>query len=267
MRRLGVFLLALAAFPGCFATVAPDGGLNTPEIIGACNPTPCIRAAIGDVPTLPADLSSDARAAISDQVAQALYAPLESDEPQKTDEKLMAELVERYEEFTQPGFTDAPIDWEITRTASILFQNPEVLTIEVRSEGFVGGAHGFRDRKLFSFEPKSGKRLSLAELIEPSSERIFHQIVETQFRRAREVPEGKSLSDAGFFVAPGEEMPVPDNFGLIQAGLLVQYNEYEVAPYVFGPTEVVVPMEALQGVVRSGSKGILSSIESSQKRG
>jgi len=248
---------------GCFygGTSGLEQNAVEPKLIGECSPAPCIRATISDVPPLPAEISPELRTLIETEVSHALYAPLDSDEPQLNSGQLMSELTQRYEEFTQPGFTDAPIDWEITRSATILYQNPEVLTIDVRSEGFVGGAHGFNDRQLLAYDLKKGKRLTLSEMIEPSSEKLFHQLVETQFRRAREVPAHETLSDAGYFVKPGEAMPVPENFGVTPGGLVVQYNPYEIAPYAFGPTEIVVPLEALQGVVRSDQKALVASVE------
>ncbi len=243
------------------------GGPAGPTEIGACNPLPCIRASIGEVPALPTTLSPEFRASIDTQVKQVLYAPVDSDQPQVTSELLLTELKARYDEMTQPGVTDAPVDFEISRDATVLFENADVITIDVTSEGFLGGAHGFRERTLLVFDLKSGKRVTLAELVPASSHGIFEKLVEAQFRRAREIPAGESLSDAGYFVKPGGAIPIPDNFGITPGGLLIQYNPYEVAPYAFGPTEIVVPLEAFQGIVSDSSKGLISSLSAPARSG
>ena len=260
--QCGVIGIVAAVAVGCSAGLGggvPDGPPD-PELIGSCNPFPCIRASIGEVPALPADLSPALKELIEQDVRAALYAPLDSDDPQSTKDLLMAELKTRYEEGTQPGVSDSIADWEITRTATILFQNPDVITIDIHSEGFLGGAHGFSERRLMTFDVRGAKRLTLGEIIAPSSRPIFEKLVESEFRRARAVPARESLSEAGYFVKPGEPLLVPDNFGITPGGLVVQYNPYEIAPYVFGPTEIVVPMEAFRGVLSESSQSLVATL-------
>lgn len=264
-----IFLAMLGALHiGCAAGIgtAGLGTLAEPELIGSCNPHPCIRAAVGDVPALPDGVSPELRNLIEADVGAALFAPIDGDRPQATREALFAELKARYEEGTQGGQSDTLLDWEITREATILFQNPEVITIDVRSDGFLGGAHGFSERRLLAFDVQRSKRLVLADLVEPSSEGIFHKLIEAQFRRAREIPTNESLADAGYFVKPGGPIAVPENFGITPGGLVLHYNPYEIAPYVYGSTEIVIPMEAFRGVLRDSSKPLLASLVGSGPR-
>lgn len=257
------FLLGLLAV-GCAPSLGSGvpNGAPEPDLIGACNPFPCIRASIGAVPELPADLSPALRELIERDVKAALYAPIDSEDAQSSKDLLMAELQTRYDEGTQPGMSDTLGDWEITRSATVLFQNADVISLDIRSEGFLGGAHGFSERRLMTFDAKSGKRLTIAELVAPSSRGIFEKLVETEFRRAREVSPKESLAQAGFFVKPGEPILVPDNFGITPGGLVIHYNPYEIAPYVYGATEIVVPMEAFRGVLNDDLKSIVASLGS-----
>lgn len=266
-RFKAILVCCVAVATGCslLGGVGPEGsaGSGFKKTIGGCDPTPCVRISLDDAPALPDTLSPQLKELIGQDVRSALYAPIESDEKTQSRDLLVAELDERFKEFTQPGFSDAPVDWEITRTASVLFQNSDVITIDIRSEGFVGGAHGFNERTLMAFDVASGRRLAIKDLIDPASEALFHKLVEDQFRRAREIPVGESLADAGYFVRPGEPMPVPDNFGITPGGLVIQYNPYEVAPYAYGATEIVVPLEAFQGVLSATSRGLIASLDKS----
>jgi|LakMenEpi03Aug12_release.lakeMendotaPanAssembly.Ray.scaffolds.fasta_scaffold04850_7 hypothetical protein len=255
----GLFgLLAVGCAPG-FGSGVPSAAPE-PDLIGACNPLPCIRASIGTLPELPSDLSPALRELVERDVQAALYAPINSDDAQPTKDALMTELQTRYDEGTQPGMSDTLGDWEITRSATVLFQNADVISLDIHSEGFLGGAHGFSERRLMTFDVKSGRRLTIAELVSPSSRAIFEKLVENEFRRAREVPAKESLSQAGFFVKPGEPIAVPDNFGITPGGLVIHYNPYEIAPYVFGATEIVVPMEAFRGVLSDDLKSVVVSL-------
>lgn len=260
-KAFGLSLLCILSLSGCFAASESSPAVASQTVeIGTCSPFPCIRASIGEVPALPEGASPELRAAVEGEVRKALYAPIDSDEPQTTKDLLMSELQARYDEMTQPGVSDVLVDFEITREAAILYQNPDVVTVDVRSEGFLGGAHGFNERTLMVFDVKNGKRITLKELVSPTSQGVFEKLVEAQFRRAREVPASQSLADAGYFVKPGASIPLPENFGITPGGIVIQYNPYEIAPYAYGPTEIVVPLEAFQGVVSDSSRGILASL-------
>ena len=213
---------------GCswLSGTGPEGGSGDRfnETIGSCNPAPCVRISLDAIPQLPDAVSAELKALIARDVGEVLYAPIDSDEKAQSKDLLMAEIQERFKEFTEPGLSDAPVDWELTRTAAILFQNSDVITIDVRSEGFIGGAHGFNDRTLMSFGVASGRRLALKDLIEPASEPIFHKLVEDQFRRAREIPPAETLADEARR-ASRDRLVVEDGSG---AGVLPQPRRIQV---------------------------------------
>lgn len=266
LRRIAAIAYLGLMIPGCALLGPHTGDEKVEQRIGTCDPAPCIRVAIDPVPTLPEGLSPELKALITTDVRGVLFAPLEADEAQQDDDVLMKELKARYEEFAYGGFSDVPIEWELTRTATVLYQNPDVISIDIHNEGYVGGAHGFADRTLFTYDVKRGKRLAIADLVDPNSEGIFHRVVEAQFRRAREVPANESLSQAGYFVTPGEPILVPENFAITPGGLVLQYNPYEIAPWSYGPTEIVVPLEAFEGVLKSDVKSLTATINEGAKK-
>lgn len=273
LRLIPIALLG-SVFLGCSITT-PDLAtepLETqrvaaePKLLGACNPTPCVKILFDPLPSLSKELSPEARAAITKETSSVLYAPLDSEERQETIDLVMAELQERFDEFVNEGLSDITLDWEFSRTATVLFENPDVITIDIVSQGYLGGAHGFNDRTLLTFNARDGRRLSLDDIIDPKSRSMLQTIVEAEFRRTRQIPVGRSLAEAGFFMKPGDPILVPSNFGITPMGLLLQYNPYEIAPYVFGPTEVIVPKEAFQGLLSSESRHLTDTIDANEKQ-
>jgi hypothetical protein len=89
---------------------------------------------------------------------------------------------------------------------------------------------------------------------------MLNKIVEAEFRRARSIPAGESLQDAGFFILPGQELPLGENFALTSKGLEIQYNPYEVAPYALGATSVSVPREAVAPLVKADLQGVFAEV-------
>jgi hypothetical protein len=209
------------------------------------------------MPELPAGLSELARGKIDAEVRKALYAPLDVDTDHPSREKVLKELSERYQEYQ--SVSDAPIDWSLSRSAKVLYSSASVTAVEVLNKGYLGGAHGFNERNLMTFNSSSGARMAVSDVIDDSSRLPLSRIVEAEFRRARSIRSGQSLQDAGFFILPGQELPLGENFALTDTGLEIQYNPYEIAPYALGETRVRVPPEALQLLVRSDLRGVLAN--------
>jgi hypothetical protein len=193
-----------------------------------------------------------------------LYASLEVEGAEPSRENILRELEERYKEYD--SVSDAEVDWSLKRSAALLFSDARVTAVEVSSEGYLGGAHGFKERSLMTFDSKTGHRLGVADLVDENSHATLLKIVEAEFRRARAIRGGQSLQDAGFFVLPGQELPLGENFALTDNGLEIQYNPYEIAPYSMGETRVQVPREAVEPLVKADLRGVFSPQVEGQKR-
>jgi hypothetical protein len=216
-----------------------------------------VRVDVSAPPDLPLSLSSAARAAVDSEISRGLYAPLDVETDIATKDSLVRELQARLDEYR--GLSYAPIDWTLKRSAAVLFSNSDVISVEVINEGFLGGAHGFNERTLMTFDSKSGMRLGVTDVVDEPSQKILSKVVEAEFRRARSIPGSQTLQQAGFFILPGQEMPVGENFALTDKGLEIQYNPYEVAPYSFGQTRVQVPREAVEPLVKAELRGVFAS--------
>jgi hypothetical protein len=265
-RLIGSLLVAsmlLVNASGCsLSGSASDAPLT--QSLGGCAPFPCVKVHVSSMPELPSQLSANARERIAAEVRRSLYAPLNVDTDQYSADNLEGELKARLEEYK--SVTDAPIDWSLTREATVIFSGPEVTSVEVLNEGYLGGAHGFKERSLMTFDSKSGTRLSVSDIVDESSKPILSKMIEAEFRRERAVPTGQSLQDAGFFILPGQEMPIGENFALTDRFLEIQYNPYEVAPFALGETRVRVPREAVEPLVKADRRQVFSGESAPQKR-
>lgn len=255
-------LVACAGLFGCsgMGRVSSTDPLATK--LGRCSPTPCVTVSISALPQLPSSILAQPRGIIEGETRKALYASLEVEGAEASRENVLRELEERYKEYD--SVSDAEIDWSLSRKASVLFSNPSVTAIEVLNEGYLGGAHGFHERTLMTFDSKTGHRLGVTDIVDEASQRTLSRIVEAEFRRARSIRGEQSLQDAGFFVIPGQQLPLGENFALTDNGLEIQYNPYEIAPYAMGETRVRVPREAVEPLVKADLRGVFSSGLSAQ---
>jgi hypothetical protein len=198
------------------------------------------------------------RSLVTNELRRTLYAPLDVETTDPTPEGLMTELRSRLKEYE--SVSDAAIDWSLTRSAALLYSDERVTSCEVTNVGYLGGAHGFNERTLMTFDTRTGQRLGVNDVVSDHNHKMLNKIVEAEFRRARSIPAGESLQDAGFFILPGQELPLGENFALTSKGLEIQYNPYEVAPYALGATSVSVPREAVAPLVKADLQGVFAEV-------
>jgi len=257
MKGYSAAVLVSVLLSGCVA-VGARGPTTREEVrYGECSPTPCVVVRLDPIPSLSDDLSDVVREKISDEVAKVLYASIDIDSEHHTADLVLSEVRARLEEYKQ--VSSAPIEWNLDRFAKVLFQNGDVVAVEVVSQGYLGGAHGFNDRVLLTFDAKKGSRLGVWDVFEESSKGVLPKVVEAEFRRARSLRKDESLQEAGFFLLPGQEMPLADNFALTEKGLELHYNPYEVGPYALGETRVTIPKEAIEPMLKAELRSVFSA--------
>lgn len=242
IAHLVIGLSLLVSTTGCFHAVQTKEPAVESIPVGACNPLPCAKITIAGLPPLPESFSPEARASIHQRVEQALYAPIDAGDTEATQERFIESVKAQYDEYLQVKDPETVVDWQVSRSAFIIFANDDFASVVVKNEGYLGGAHGFRDEQIFVFDGKSGKVLTWEDILAPESKDIFVRAAEAEFRRARDIKPSESLEEAGF-TFPNDTFALPLNFAVTDRGVSLHYNPYEVGPYVMGPTDCVVPID------------------------
>ncbi|MFC3903755.1 Protein of unknown function [Acinetobacter marinus] len=135
-----------------------------------------------------------------------------------------------------------------------LFLKPQVLnpkgpiaTVVVNAENYVGGAHGSAAQQYFNFELETETLLSLDEILEQGQRAKFndlaHQAFEQWIKSTQPDMDVDEYQKLWKFTST-------DNFYLSPTGLILQYGEYEIGPYVVGLPRLVIPYEYLHGVIK-----------------
>ncbi len=118
----------------------------------------------------------------------------------------------------------------------------KVASVRLGSYVYLGGAHGLQMATFLNFDLNSGRKLDRLELFADTA--ALWTLNKEAFLRAR----GADLTDAVLFVAP-DELPLPQNIAIDSAGVRMHYNPYEIAPYVFGPTDYLLPMDEVRSLL------------------
>ncbi len=230
---------------------------RTNEHYGACDPLPCLSLSIAEIPEEWFEpLTQGAAEKIRNELSAILFSGATGDGAggntvsSATFTGLREELLSRYqEEFGAGGATSTL--WFVQRDLQKLFENSSVITVAVSSAGYLGGAHDFEEKSILSFEKATGDRITLENLVAPYSRQILSSISAIEFRRAFSIPVGQTLEESGFLIKNTVDFPIPENIGIVGAGLLMHFNPYEIAPYSKGPFSFVLPFDALEPILRS----------------
>ncbi|MBC8766659.1 DUF3298 and DUF4163 domain-containing protein [Arenibacter sp. BSSL-BM3] len=129
-------------------------------------------------------------------------------------------------------YPDEPVGWEADIEGKVTYEDKNILTIQVNSYSFTGGAHGFSSTRFLNFDKAKGLELENMELFKDSLE--FQNFVEGKFRAQEKIPATGSVNATGFMFED-DEFHLPQNIGFTQEGLQLFYEQYEVASYADGP--------------------------------
>lgn len=140
-------------------------------------------------------------------------------------------------------------DWELNKTINVSLLNKTVLSLNDATDSYTGGAHGFSQIIWHSYDIQSHKHLSLDDILLPDAKGKLRTVAEHYFRQFHELAEDADLEKQGFEF-PHNRFELSDNFALLKKGIMIYYNSYDIAAYVVGPTELLIPYQDLKGIIR-----------------
>jgi len=141
-------------------------------------------------------------------------------------------------EKVRAGFQGPCNGWTLSRKIECLLNANGLFSVSAFGFSFTGGAHPNTIIRLKTYDLTNSQPVSISEMIDPALKDAFLKAVEKTFRKIYEMADTTSWQSAGFWFDKG--FTLPENMALTPDGLYLVYNQYEVAPYSFGTTELVV---------------------------
>ncbi len=138
----------------------------------------------------------------------------------------------------QKLYTDESTEWEAKVNGKVVFEDASVLTIELNSYLFTGGAHGYTSKQYLNFDKKKGVELENWQLFKSKVD--FQHFAEAMFRLQEKIPQDKPINYTGFMFEK-DSFYLPENIGYTKEGIKLLYNQYEVASYADGTIELTLP--------------------------
>jgi len=134
-------------------------------------------------------------------------------------------------------YEDESASWEANIKGNVVFEDASLLTIELDSYLFTGGAHGYTSKRFLNFDKSKGKEVENWELF--NSTEKFEVFAEAKFREQEAIPNNESINHTGLMFER-DSFYLPENIGFTEEGLKLLYNPYEVASFADGTIELVL---------------------------
>ena len=195
-------------------------------------------------PEIQTTQSPSLKTKLSETIMHWVLAPVDGNTtPARTMEELYARLVAAQKAFAKESGSSIP--WEYARNVQIVYESPRVVCLELHEDGFTGGAHPFGDTQYVNLRADTGDKIKLSDLIRAGQEANLTRIAENKLRESYEIPTGKPLDEAGFFI---ERLQLTENFGITNTGITFFYNE-DIAPHVMGPVSIELPYKDIHDLL------------------
>ncbi len=133
----------------------------------------------------------------------------------------------------------------------IAFNQDDIISYTVSFENYTGGAHGAHSYNNHVLNLKTGKPITEEEIFVDNYQDNLAQILVDQIAKQNNVSDAKELENIGFFSV--DEIFPNGNFLVDETGLTYSFNEYEIAAYVVGVTEVRLPYSEIRYLLRDDS--------------
>lgn len=130
----------------------------------------------------------------------------------------------------------------------ILYNENGLLSYSVSFENYTGGAHGSHSFTNFTIDLENGRHITEEDLFVDGYETELAELLVEEIARKNELDNKKDLEDIGYFSI--DEIYPNDNFYIDATGITYTFNEYEIAAYALGATEVHLGFEQIKPLMK-----------------
>lgn len=133
----------------------------------------------------------------------------------------------------------------------IAYNQNDLLSYTVSMESYTGGAHGAHARANHVVNLKTGKPVTEEDIFIENYQDNLAQILIDEIAKDNNVENPKELENMGFFSV--DEIFPNGNFLIDNEGITYTFNEYEIAAYVVGATQVRLPFAKISYLLKKES--------------
>ena len=130
----------------------------------------------------------------------------------------------------------------------ILNADQPLATVVLNSSSYLGGAHGASAQQYYNFDLEQKKLVLLNDIL---LEKQRPQLERKAYEAFKQWVIASELSTNVQEYEQAWKFKLSENYYLGQQGLILQYAEYEIGPYVAGLPRLTIPYAELQGILKA----------------
>jgi hypothetical protein len=141
--------------------------------------------------------------------------------------------------------------WYLETDGRVNANRKNVLSYRISQSMYTGGAHPNSYTTFYNFDKANGNQITLSTIFGTNYETALNKIIDANFRKMKGLSATDNLQEkAGLFE---NKITYTKNFAIEKKGLRFYYNSYDIAAYVYGPTEVMVTWKDLKDIMPDAS--------------
>ncbi len=156
----------------------------------------------------------------------------------------------------------ASLNWERSQQVQVFLNDNGMLCLEMASYAFTGGAHGMANMRYLVYNLNEDKAVTMVDLFDAEALAKLSELITEKVRERYAIPSNQALTDAGLFT---DTIKAHDNFYLNPLGIGFYYNNYDIAPYAMGHTNIFLSFDEIKELIIPSSAVILFFKEISSK--
>jgi hypothetical protein len=131
-----------------------------------------------------------------------------------------------------------------TVTCTVLDSSNKFLSMSIASDYYaLGAAHGSMTLNIINFDLTTGSKITLDELIDPSSFRALKSLAKKKFIQ-------QNGEDGWWFTTEDQPYELAKVFALERKGIRFIYQQYEIGPYAAGLPEVFLSKQEVKSLIK-----------------
>jgi len=123
---------------------------------------------------------------------------------------------------------------------------------------YMGGAHGIRSMKYYVLDLDSLALVTINDLFGNYHDDRIKTIIYDELRKYSNLAAGQPLTEGGFY---SNEPELTENFYVTEQGLGLYWNPIEIAPYVMGAIDIVVPWRDIRPLMLNSGMELLTKFK------
>jgi len=142
------------------------------------------------------------------------------------------------------------IPWNNVEKMIVQHNGDDLFSYTIYSDKYSGGAHGGKNYLNAVIDMKTGEKITEDDLFTESAKPLIVKMIIGKIMKKQSVGSTAELENIGFFDI--SEIGLNKNFYLNEKGLIYTYNEYEIAAYAVGATEIMLDFNDISGFLKPG---------------